>query len=155
VLYQHKNFDGTGFPPDNLTGDAIPLESRILRVVSKISWLKMHGLSHRAALEKMEKKSGKYDLRVLQAAVGLQDDQEMARVALPFDVSIAKLRPGQFLISNIETVEGQLIFSAGHTLTATLIHKLQNYAVLSRIKEPIQVIVPTEGDVKDVKEEEV
>jgi len=151
VLYQYKNFDGTGFPPDKLTGDAIPLESRILHVASKLSWLKEQGLSHRAALEQMGKKNGKYDLRVLQAAVRLQDDEEMAGTVLPFDVSIAKLRPGQVLVSNVETVEGQLIFSAGHMLTDTLIHKLQNYAVLARIKEPVQVIIPTKEDVKDIK----
>jgi len=146
VLYQQKNYDGTGFPPDKLMGDAIPLESRILRVVSKLSRLQAHGLSNSAALEQMGKKSGRYDPRVLQAAVLLQADEEGARAALPIDVSIAELRPGQVLISNIESLEGQLIFSAGHALTATIVHKLQNYAALSRIKEPIRVAVPVEED---------
>jgi len=144
VLYQHKNFDGTGLPSDKLTGDAIPLESRILRVVNKLSRLQAYGLSNSAALEQMEKRGGRYDPRVLQAAAILQTDEEEAKVALPIDVTVAELRPGQVLISNIESLEGQLIFSAGHALTATIVHKLQNYAALSRIKEPIRVTVPVE-----------
>jgi len=148
VLYQRKNFDGSGFPADKLTGDAIPLESRILRVVSDLSQLEMHhGLPRSAALAQMGKRNGLYDLRVLQAAVALQADGDAAgRVALPIDVGVAELRPGQVLISNIETVDGQLILSAGNTLTATTVHKLQNYAALSKIKEPIRVTVPVEED---------
>jgi len=31
VLHHHENFDGTGYP-DQLSGDAIPLEAKILRI---------------------------------------------------------------------------------------------------------------------------
>ncbi len=33
ILYQHKNFDGTGFPFDAVAGEDIPVGARILRVL--------------------------------------------------------------------------------------------------------------------------
>ena len=36
ILYQAKNFDGTGFPEDHVSGADIPLGARILRVLSDL-----------------------------------------------------------------------------------------------------------------------
>jgi len=37
VLYQNKNFDGTGFPSDAVKGEEIPVEARIIRVLTDLA----------------------------------------------------------------------------------------------------------------------
>ena len=50
------------------------------------------------------------------------------------------------LASNIETVEGKLLFTAGHKITNTIIERLFNYNQITKLKEPIQVSVNEQDD---------
>ena len=63
-------------------------------------------------------------------------------MSAPSDVNVSELRPGQVLVSNVETQDGRLLFTAGHTLSEAIVERLINYHRVHRIKEPIQVSVP-------------
>jgi response regulator RpfG family c-di-GMP phosphodiesterase len=39
VRYQHKQYDGTGFPADPVKGDAIPMGSRLLKILADMAQL--------------------------------------------------------------------------------------------------------------------
>lgn len=147
VLYQGKNFDGTGIPQDSVAGDDIPFESRILKVLHDFKDLEENEVEATEALEKMKQCADLYDPRVLQTAAwffsaGKEETQEQIQL----DASVSELRPGQVLITNILTVDGGLLLAAGRKLTSTVIEKLYNYHDLHKIKEPIKVIVPVNGD---------
>ena len=141
ILYQGKNFDGSGIPQDSVAGDDIPLESRILKVLHDLKKLEESGLKTTEALEKMKQHPDRYDPSVLQTAIwffssGQEEPQEQTHL----DASVSELRPGMILTSNIATVDDIILMTAGHTLTSTLIEKLYNYHELHKIREPIKVV---------------
>ena len=143
VLYQAKNLDGSGIPQDSVAGDDIPIESRILKVLHDLKKLEENGMDAAEALSKMGKYSDRYDTRVLQIGewfFSAGDEKPQEQIQL--DASVSELRPGQILMTNILTVEGRVLMTAGHKLTSPVIEKLYNYHELHKIKEPIKVIVP-------------
>lgn len=81
IRHHHENFDGTGFP-DRLSGQAIPLGARILRLVEAAEDLRMtdslHGNALRdAAVEMAKNGSGKqFDPAVVDAFVQLLGEGE-------------------------------------------------------------------------------
>ena len=142
VLYQNKNFDGSGFPVDNEAGDSIPIGARILRVLVDLVHLEEEGIPTAKALELLPKRKGCYDPAVLDAAFACFDvylaspaSAETTSQAL----RLADLRAGHVLLSNVETSEGMLIVTSGTEITAVLLQKLHNFGALSGIKEPIYV----------------
>jgi len=67
IAYQLKQYDGRGMPNVNLKGNAIPLTSRILKVVIDFDTLKNSGNSDKHIIDKMYKRLGWYDPNVLAA----------------------------------------------------------------------------------------
>ena len=64
ILYHHENFDGTGYPA-RLSGDAIPLEARIIRVADSLRALMSHRpyqkrYSLEEAIEVLKHRSGTF-----------------------------------------------------------------------------------------------
>jgi response regulator RpfG family c-di-GMP phosphodiesterase len=98
VYYGQKNYNGTGFPPDDLKGDLLPLGSRILRVASDFVTLQGQKGSSGAALRDMSTRLAWYDPKVLQALRGLlgrresEDEQPSIR-----SVAFEELQVGQRL----------------------------------------------------------
>jgi response regulator RpfG family c-di-GMP phosphodiesterase len=64
VHLQHKNFDGSGFPANELRGEYIPLGARILRLLVDMVQFESEGLTKAEALAKLQERSGIYDARV-------------------------------------------------------------------------------------------
>lgn len=141
ILYQAKNFDGSGIPQDSVAGDDIPLESRILKVLHDLKKHEQNGLNVIEALEKMKQHPDRYDPSVLQTTMWFfSSGEEKPQEQIHLDATISQLRPGMILTSNLATVDDIILVTAGHTLTSTVIEKLYNYHELHKIREPIKVI---------------
>jgi response regulator RpfG family c-di-GMP phosphodiesterase len=142
VLYQKKNFDGSGFPDDAVAGETIPLGARMLKLLADLAQLESGGLGRPAALEQLRARSGSYDPRLLQA---LERSPDAAPVACPDPllsaaaVAFADLRVGHILRGNLETKGGMLLVTAGNKITPMLMHRLRNFASLYGILEPIYI----------------
>jgi response regulator RpfG family c-di-GMP phosphodiesterase len=142
VLYQKKNYDGSGFPADGLMGDQIPVGARILRILSDLAELEAGGLSKLKALELMQSRAGQYDPQVLDGTFASFDIYLSAPTPLAVvtqAVTLKELRIGHVLSSNIETRDGVLIVCAGARITQMTLEKLRNFERLQGIKEPLQV----------------
>ncbi|MBI4657409.1 MAG: response regulator [Verrucomicrobia bacterium] len=140
VLYQSKNFDGTGFPHDALGGEKIPLGARILRVVSELLRLESEGISRRVALEQMRAFPGRYDPVVLDAASAslvIDVSKIVKRHGKP--IPLSELAVGHILAERIETIDALKIVGAGSKISPMLLEKLHNFNQLGTIKEPIYV----------------
>ncbi len=74
VLYHHENFDGTGYP-ERLSGEAIPIEARIIRVADSLKALQ----SHRPYQKKYTKEEA---MEVLKHRSGTFFDPEIVDVFL-------------------------------------------------------------------------
>jgi len=142
ILYQNKNYDGSGFPIDTVAGDEIPIGSRILKVLSDLAKLESVRIPKFKALDQMQSRAGWYDPRVLDAAFACFDiylDAPTAAKTAGHALRLKELTVGHVLLSSIETREGALIVPAGTKVTAIILEKLRNFEQLSGIKEPIQV----------------
>ncbi len=145
VLYQNKHFDGTGFPSDSVAGQAIPIGSRILKVLDDLARLEAQGTPKHLALEQMSRAKGCYDPDVLSAAYKCFDVfvPEPA-VAPSADVALRlkSLHPGAMLLEDVLTIDGLVIVKANTFVSSLLLERLRNFATTTGVKEPILVRVP-------------
>jgi hypothetical protein len=142
ILYQNKNFDGSGFPEDTVAGEAIPAGARMLKILVDIARLESGGLGRVDALAKMRARSGTYDPRLLDALEHSSGPAAWASsdpTAAATTVAFADLRVGHVLRGNLETKGNMLLVTAGNRITPMLLHRLRNFSALYGIQEPICV----------------
>ncbi len=141
VRYQHKHFDGTGFPPDATRGDAIPPGARLLQILFDLAQLQAAGKPALEALDELRRRQGWYDLKLLAAVGAFFGGTESGRAAAPPAVPVAAkdLKAGMLLRSDVLTKDGARVLPAGHHLNKLSLEKIQNFLQISGIKEPILV----------------
>jgi len=142
VLYQKKNFDGSGHPKDRVAGRNIPLGSRIIRIISDLNQLESAGTQRDAALAILKYREGIYDPSILDCASQYLTSFESA--AKPNQksirsVSVAELEVGQMLLSDVVTGAGALLIPAGNRISESLRERIRNFGRLQSIREPIKV----------------
>ncbi|MBL9210695.1 MAG: response regulator [Opitutaceae bacterium] len=142
VLYQNKNFDGTGMPHDSCAGKDIPAGARVLRVLTDLLALEAGGISRPRAFAELRTRRGAYDPDILEAVSSCYHVSDPA-VGAPLDseheVTLAGLCVGHLLVANIETIEGVMLVSAGTVVTPVILEKLRNFATVIGIQEPFRV----------------
>jgi response regulator RpfG family c-di-GMP phosphodiesterase len=142
VLYQNKNFDGTGFPLDKIAGEEIPIGARILRVLQDLAAHELVKVSKVKALELMTQCAGRYDPRVLEAVAAVFDvcwPGTTGAEAPSWPVGIKTLRVGWILAVEARTRDGVMIIPAGTQISPMLMEKLRNFAELGELDEPMLV----------------
>jgi response regulator RpfG family c-di-GMP phosphodiesterase len=142
VRYQNKHYDGSGFPPDSTQGEAIPAGARLLKILFDMIQLQSGGLVPLKALNEMQQRRGWYDpklLVVVRASFGGAASAEPDTAKPNISVTVADLTIGMVLYSDVRTKAGILVLSAGHQISQMSLKKIQNFAELSGVKEPIFV----------------
>ena len=141
VRFQGKNFDGSGFPPDPVAGDAIPKASRILKVLVDRLRLRHAGHSPLKTMEIMKQRIGWYDPEILGAVAGTSPvSGAMLTPASPGRlVTLQELQLGMVLAEDIRTNYDMLIVKAHTKINAILLQRLHNFAQLGGLREPIRV----------------
>jgi len=153
IYYQNKKYDGSGFPEDDVAGDDIPIEARILRFLGDLYKLTKGRAPSIAHLEKLKNFSDWYCPKVLEAAEKwlasepppAESDAEMGTVeedAVAFEVPSNELKPGHFLLSNVETLSGDLILQKGIRLSRVHVERVRNVREREKIREPIKIREP-------------
>ncbi len=140
ILYQNKNYDGSGVPFDSVKGEEIPVESRIIRVATDFDTLVTAGKTYQEACSIMLSRSGFYDPKILvslEKIVHIQSTYELKMVG------IKDLREGMIIGEDVYTVDRKLLIRQGNGVTRVLIEKLKNFSVTVGVEEPIKVFVPT------------
>jgi response regulator RpfG family c-di-GMP phosphodiesterase len=141
VRYQHKSYTGAGYPLDDVKGEDIPLGSRILRALSDFLDMEERRGSRLVAAEQMKLRRGWYDPQVLQvmeelySLPGQAPDPEVPRA-----VSVKNLEIGAILAADVKTKTGLLVASQGTRLLGSHVEKLQNFARISGLQEPLYVL---------------
>ena len=146
VLYQNKNFDGTGFPADKIAGEDIPVGARILRVLQDLPAVESAGADKVKALENLTHFPGRYDPQVVEAVAAVFDGCAVS--AAPTEtqsrpVGIKNLRVGWTLSAAARTRDGSMIVPAGTQISPMLMEKLRNFAELGNLQEPVMVTTGT------------
>ncbi len=136
VLYQNKNFNGTGFPHDSVSGEKIPVGGRILKILADMDAMETNGMPRGKIAQEMKRAEGIYDPTILAVAIAGVIEAP-PRGSRP--VELDDLRVGQSLLAPIVTGDETVLVSAGNTITPSLLEKLHNFAQINTIRTPIYV----------------
>lgn len=142
VRYQHQHFDGAGFPGDGCAGKDIPVGARQLKILQDRMELELDGVVKQRARDTMQDREGHYDPRLLELSFTCFPDfldQTVTADRPVHTLPVASLVPGQVVVSDIATVAGLPLVGAGSRLTATMLERLRNHALLGEVKEPVFV----------------
>jgi len=142
VLYQHKHFDGTGFPADSVSGAAIPLGARMLKIFQDRLELEADGVVKQRAFETLKSREGVYDPVLLTqcfVCFGTFLANAVAADRPVLTLNARQLVPGHVVVSDIVTRSDLTLVSAGHRLTASIIQRIANFAEIGDLKEPLLV----------------
>ncbi len=142
VRYQNKNFDGTGFPFDSVSGEEIPIGARIIKVLSDLLAAESRNRTRLQAFQEMQRTPGKYDPKVLEAVAACYDifvekeQQEVQR-----NIGFSELAVGHVLVRDLVTAEGTLLLKEGTRISPPVLQKLRNFSQITGIKQPISVYI--------------
>jgi response regulator RpfG family c-di-GMP phosphodiesterase len=140
VLYQQKNFDGSGFPADSVANEDIPVGARLLRILRDVHELEMEGVPKDEVLHRLKLRTGCYDPKVLESVLVSLDIYfpiTDARDIPPTAVMLRHLLVGHVLAADVETSDGLLVVKSGTKVTPLLMEKLRNFAASAGLREPL------------------
>lgn len=132
IIRSHMElYNGKGFP-DKLSGDAIPKEARILRIVSDYVELQREhsflgeSLDEETARAYLLKMAGqRYDRELVDVFMTVLDDFEEGVVPNLERINIKEARVGMILAGNLVSPAGVVLLSEGTQLTERHVAKLQ------------------------------
>jgi response regulator RpfG family c-di-GMP phosphodiesterase len=141
IRHFHERFDGTGFP-DGLTGDEIPLGSRILAAANLFDNLvfRRKGMDVQRTLEMIDEEMGAvFDPAMghhLHKYVHAHPPDETLRTR---ELRLYELEPGMELASSLYTVSGAKLLPINTVLTEAAIGRLASYHKSDPIEETVFV----------------
>jgi response regulator RpfG family c-di-GMP phosphodiesterase len=158
VYYQNKAFSGDGYPfDDDKAGEDIPYGARILKILTDLSELTSGSRPTAIEVVELQNQADQYDPKILEAVIelwGSESDEVAADEVvagahhkvggLPErivekEVRIDLLMPGDRLLSAVHLENGNLLLSAGNTVTNAQIERMRNLQKLTEIVEPIKI----------------
>jgi hypothetical protein len=143
--YQDKHYDGQPPPHNKTCGDAIPWGARALKAVSDFDVLESQGYSVEAALDTMQVRTGWYDPAMLKALEKLRADEP--RDATVMKVPLHAVQPGMIFAEDVNDHSGLVLIARGQEVTPSLIERIRNLALNSKISDPVLVIPPLQPSI--------
>ncbi len=146
IRYQEKNFDGGGFPLDEVAGEQIPEGARILKIVLDYDSMISGGTESERAILDMKKKNGVYDQELLSVAEkSFLQKGDKSRSFITRAISVEELSEEMYLAEDVVSASGNIIGSKNQKLTPALITALKNYSRNHQIRETINIITPSDN----------
>lgn len=136
IELQFKNFDGTGRPAVDLSGEAIPLPARILRAVSEFEMYTEQNMSPRDAIATMIREAHHYDPKVMHAIKELHHVKEVVQ---ELELNVNDIQIGMILERAVGTTDGRTLLAKGSQVTESMLARLRAFASKGSIIEPILV----------------
>jgi hypothetical protein len=140
LRYVLKRYDGSGYPKDDVRGDAIPLPARMIRLVLDYHYLVQSGKSEGEALLILNQRGKRYDKRLLEELKSIVGNagEAVERAVYPLGLS-----PGMVVAEDVYgMVDGRRrkFLSGGEILTPKTIEFIQRHCdEFLDITEPIQI----------------
>lgn len=149
ILYQEKNYSGEGFPVDEVSGEDIPLISRVLKILSDLADITSdEPLSH-SIFETLKSRKGLYDeslllniekaLEPVYSEEGRSSPAAQAEVIEVKEVPVYLLRAGQELLSDVCLKTGQMILARGCVLSEVQVQRIKGMHKITPVSENIKV----------------
>ncbi len=139
IAYQEKHYNGSGFPADDLKGNAIPLGARILKIIIDYDTLmsgKGKGVNS-LAIMKSRLAAGWYDAELMNAFEKVMRKEKSKTVK---EITLKQLSEGMLLADPIVTETGVIIANKGQEVTQSLLVRINNIDRTMIINEPLKII---------------
>lgn len=142
ILYQDKNYDGTGFPDSKKCGQDIPIESRIIKVVTSYTKWIGRNFTPKGAIQRL-KNSTHYDPEVIIALEKLVLSTSGIKQCKVRSIHLSDLKPGMIINKDIKTIDGSiLLVRKGQEISEILIQRVNNFHNQTPVMDVIEVIIP-------------
>ena len=139
VAFQEKQFDGGGYPKNDIAGDRIPIIARILKVANDYEHQRSLGKSEPAALGALQAHSKWYDPDVLNALKEIYIEDEEGYIVK--EITAMFLQPGMLLAEDVRTKGDLLLVAKRNEVSETMCEYIQQFAENDNIIEPIHILV--------------
>ena len=141
VLYQDKHMDGSGFPPDSVKGDQIPIGARILVAVRDMVRGQHEGMTAAESLGVLRSRGGWYDPAVIAAIDEclIPRTERRERPAEIVEIPLAQVHVGWRLCKPVVGDDGVTLIGRGAIVTQALLERMLNFHRLGGVREPITV----------------
>ena len=136
VRYQEKNFDGTGWPNDEVCGSAIPAGARCLKVLLDFDRRLNDGATREQALADLQRHPDRYDPAVLDALAKRLCAGEDGSERL---VTVHALTDRMVLVDDVVTQSGVLLIPKGMRASDSVQAHLQRFHASGQIEEFVKV----------------
>jgi response regulator RpfG family c-di-GMP phosphodiesterase len=141
VYLQNRGYDGSGFPPDGPSGDDLPRDARILKILNDLSEACTTEMPTSVDFTALRPGIDQYDPALFNKI------RECLEVPLPIDPasrprvahSTRDLHAGQVLAASVFSFSGNLILIAMTPLSEAHIERLRNQAKLRLMSDSIVV----------------
>ncbi len=138
IEYQNKNYDGSGYPENDVAGDDIPLGARALNVALEYDRLVQTGHDSTETIEILRQQPRVYDPKVIiSLEIIAQSDSTLEEL----EVMLDDLQPGMIIMDNIPMETGSLVLAKGQEVTASFKARLLNLHKTTGLKQPIRVLI--------------
>lgn len=126
ILFQYRNYDGTGYPEErSLTGSDIPAGARMLRVLKAIRSALETGLERSTVIADMRAQPNLYDLSILEIIAETATPPQSPEIV---SKSVFSLASGTILAQDIVSRGDNLIMRQGQEISTHLVEKLHHFA---------------------------
>jgi response regulator RpfG family c-di-GMP phosphodiesterase len=139
LSHQGKHFDGSGVPPGNLQGEAIPWGARALKVILDFDILRSRDLEPAVALEVMRSRTGWYDPALLEDFAKMQVN--VTPSVEERELPLAEVEEGMVFAEDVKTRTGALLIARGHQATRGTLKRIRSLSPGVGVKEPIKISV--------------
>jgi response regulator RpfG family c-di-GMP phosphodiesterase len=143
VFLINRGYDGSGFPEDGPSGIEIPLDARVLKILTELSNVATGPSPSRADFQTLSLRSGHFDPSLFERVRDvLEVDTNLAHGQRPAKkLSTALLLPEMVLAADVVTTDGRLVLSALVQISETHVESLRNLARVKRIVDEVAVFV--------------
>lgn len=140
IRLQGKNYDGSGFPEDDVSEDAIPLGARILKIVIDYDNGISSGSEQERVFSEMKKHQDMYDPLLLDVAARVFQDSTDSTVSyinkeLPPD----ELNENMYFAEDVVSADGITLGSKNQKITSAMITTLKNYEKNNQLKSAVKI----------------
>jgi len=147
ILSQYERYDGRGMP-DSISGEAIPMGSRILAVARDFEALRSGAIATLPlpldkSLQIIKSQSGhRYDPLVVNSFIELVNEAETELVQRSREIKSRDLKVGMQLAEDLRTKSGVLLITRDAVITANNIHQIRKFEQLEDTALHISIILP-------------
>lgn len=145
VYLQNRDYNDGGFPSDGPEGKDIPLGSRILRILNDLGKIVDSDLVVKQHFDELRQKSKRYDMALFDkielalAQIDPSYDLSAHPEGTEHDIYLKHLRMGDFLVTDIETLDGHVLLTHGNYVSEVQLQRIRVFEQIHDFHEPIRV----------------